>query len=154
MSTEQVLTELAAVRSELKSIKRVLRKVREFQEDPDGEKAKARAANNGFNRPQNVSDELRGFLKLGEGEQISRSEVTKRVNAYIREKGLKDADNGRQINMDASLRSLLSPPEGETVTFLNLQRFLNKHYIKEGEQPKEEPKKKVVKKKRVVKKKE
>ena len=54
--------------------------------------------------------------------------MTKRLNLYVAERGLK---NGQLINLDDVLKALLNPPEGEQVTFLNLQKFISPHYIKE-----------------------
>ena len=101
--------------------------VKNLIEDPNGEKAKARSTSNGFNKPLDISEELRKFLKLGAGEQISRSQVTKKVNEYVTEKGLKQ---GQNITLDAPLQALLQVPEGTPVTFLNIQKYLNQHYIK------------------------
>jgi len=130
MSLETIQSELAALRTEVKNLTKLIRKIKNTQEDPDGEKAKARAANNGFNRKQDVTPKLREFLGLPAGELISRSEVTKVVNKYIIDNGLKHPDNGRQIILDEKLRDLLAPPEGVQVTYLNLQKFLSPHYIK------------------------
>jgi chromatin remodeling complex protein RSC6 len=104
MSLESIQTEIAALRNDIKNLSKLVRKIKNTQEDPDGEKAKARAANNGFNRKQDVSPKLRTFLELPEGELISRSEVTKTINKYITEKGLKHPDNGRQIILDDKLK--------------------------------------------------
>jgi hypothetical protein len=103
MSLETIQTEIAALRNDIKNLSKLVRKVKNTQEDPDGEKAKARAANNGFNRKQDV---------------------------YITEKGLKHPDNGRQIILDDTLRDLLAPPADVVVTYLNLQKYLSPHYIK------------------------
>lgn len=130
MSTESITIELAAIRSELKSLTKLVRKVKAKQDDPDGEKAKKRAENNGFNRKQKVSDKLRTFLGLKKSELISRSEVTKAINKYITDKGLKHPDNGRVLVMDDKLKNLLEPGDTQ-VTYLNLQKFLSPHYIKE-----------------------
>ena len=130
MSLESITTELAAIRSELKSLTKLVRKVKAKQDDPNGEKAKKRAENNGFNRKQKVSDKLRAFLGLKKSELISRSEVTKAINKYITDKGLKHPDNGRQIILDDKLRDLLAPPADVQVTYLNLQKYLSPHYIK------------------------
>ena len=130
MSLEIIQTELAALRNDVKNLTKLIRKMKNVQEDPDGEKAKARAANNGFNRKQDVTPKLRTFLELPEGELISRSEVTKFINKYITEKGLKHPDNGRQIILDDTLRDLLAPPADVVVTYLNLQKYLSPHYIK------------------------
>jgi upstream activation factor subunit UAF30 len=129
MSLETVLTEITALRAEVKSLTKLVRKVKAKQDDPDGSKAAARAANNGFNRKQNITPELRGFLGLPEGEMISRSEVTKKITKYITENGLKHPENGRVLIMDEKLRALLNPGDVQ-VTFLNLQRFLSPHYVK------------------------
>ena len=130
MSLETIQTELAALRADVKALTKIVRKVKTHQEDPDGEKAKARSANNGFNRKQEITPKLRDFLGLPEGELISRSEVTKKVNAYITEKGLKHPDNGRQLILDDKLKDLLQPPADVVVTYLNLQKYLSPHYIK------------------------
>jgi upstream activation factor subunit UAF30 len=127
---ETVLSELASIRSEIKSLTKLVRKVRSHQEDPDGVKAKARAVNNGFNRTLEISPKLRLFLNLDADESVSRSEVTRRINKYITENGLKHPDNGRMIILDAKLIDLLEPPEGVQVTFLNIQKYLSPHYVK------------------------
>jgi len=118
---------LQDVFDEIKLLRKDLRKVKSLIEDPQGEKAKARSTSNGFNKPLDISEELRKFLKMDVGEQISRSQVTKKMNEYVTEKGLKQ---GQLINMDASLKAILDPPADVQVTFLNIQKYINKHYIK------------------------
>lgn len=130
MSIETVVAEIAALRSDVKTLTKLVRKIKNTQEDPDGEKAKARAANNGFNRKQEITPKLREFLGLPQDELISRSEVTKFINKYITEKGLKHPDNGRQLILDDKLKELLQPPADVIVTYLNLQRYLSPHYVK------------------------
>ena len=139
MATMDVLSAIDALTKEVKALAKIVRKVRAHQEDPDGEKAKARSANNGFNRKQDVSPKLREFLGLPDGELISRSEVTKFITAYVKEQGLKHPDNGRVIIMDDKLTKLLEPPADTQITFLNIQKFLSPHYVKvEDEQSKPE----------------
>lgn len=118
---------LQTIFDEIKLLRKDLRKVKNLIEDPQGEKAKARSTSNGFNKPLDISEELRKFLKMAAGEQISRSQVTKKVNEYVTEKGLKQ---GQNINMDAPLKAILDPPADVQVTFLNIQKYINKHYIK------------------------
>jgi upstream activation factor subunit UAF30 len=132
MSLESIQTELSALRVDVKNLAKLVRKIRSTQDDPDGEKAKKRAENNGFNRKQEITPALRAFLELPDGELVSRSEVTKSVNKYITDNGLKHPENGRQIIMDAKLKELLAPPEGVVVTYLNLQKYLSPHYVKKA----------------------
>ena len=132
MSLETIQAEIAALRADVKSLTKIIRKIKNTQEDPSGEKAKARAENNGFNRKQEVSPKLREFLGIQEGELISRSEVTKSINKYITEKGLKHPENGRQLILDDTLKELLQPPADVQVTYLNLQKYLSPHYVKKA----------------------
>ena len=136
MSTEtacnrnECLVEITALRNELKSLTKIVRKIKSKLDDPNGEKSAKRAKNNGFNREQKISEELRTFLGLPEGQLVSRSTVTKSINEYVKSNGLKHPDNGRILVLDQKLRDLLKPPADVQVTFLNLQKFLSPHYTK------------------------
>ena len=130
MSIETVLEEISALRNDIKTLAKIVRKGKAKQDDPTGEKAAKRAENNGFNRKQVISEKLRAFLELPEGELVSRSTVTRAINKYVNEKGLKHPDNGRVLVLDDKLRDLLQPPADTQVTFLNLQKYLSPHYSK------------------------
>lgn len=141
-STTATPVTLEILLSELKSLRKDVRKIKAYIEDPTGEKSKNRVANNGFNKPLEVTDKLRTFLKLAPGELISRSQVTKKLNEYVTEKGLKA---GQLISLDATLKDLLNPPEGVQITFLNIQKYINPHYVKT--EPVAKPKKEAAPKK-------
>jgi upstream activation factor subunit UAF30 len=126
-SLESIQAQLQALEKVMKSLQRATHKVIQRLDDPTGEKAKARSENNSFKKPQQVSDQLRSFLKLADGELISRSDVTKRVFAYAKENSL---NNGKVINMDPILKELLKPTDGQDVTVTNLQKYINHHYVK------------------------
>lgn len=141
-SQDSIVEMLAALTKKVDSLTRIVRKIRSTQEDPSGEKAKERAANNGFNRPMEVSNELRTFLGLEADAKISRGEVTRRITQYVNDNNLKHPDNGRHIILDDGLRTLLNPPSDVQITYMNLQRYLSGHYVKQPKEPKEpkEPK--------------
>lgn len=126
---DSLALQLDALTKEMKSMSKLLRKVRQHQEDPTGEKAKERAANSGFNRPQRVSEALSKFLGLGASEGISRGEVTKRINAYVSANNLKDPENKRVILLDEKLKSILDVPADKALGFTNLQTYLKPHYL-------------------------
>ena len=130
MSIETVLEEIAALRSDIKSLSKIVRKIKTKQDDPTGEKAASRAKNNGFNRKQAISEKLRKFLDLPEGELVSRSTVTRSINKYVTENSLKHSDNGRLLMLDDKLKDLLQPPDDVQITFLNLQKYLSPHYTR------------------------
>ena len=136
-SLESIQAQLQSLEKVLKSLQRATHKVLQRLDDPTGEKAKARSENNSFKKPQQISDQLRSFLKLAEGDLISRSDVTKRVFAYAKENNL---NNGKVINLDATLKELLKPAEGQDVTVTNLQKYINHHYVK-ASAPAETPEK-------------
>ena len=131
-TTAEIVT-LEPLNKELKALRKDIRKIRQHIEDPTGEKQAARAQNNGFNKPLDITPELRAFLSLPAGEKISRSQVTRRVNEYVEQKGLKA---GQNISLDETLKGLLKVPEGVQVTFLNIQKYINPHYIKEPKEVK------------------
>ena len=80
-----------------------------------------------FERPTQVTAELLTFLGRPAATLMSRSEVTKAVNEYVKANGLK---NKHDIKPDGPLRKLLAIGEAEPLTYFNLQRYLNRHYIK------------------------
>ena len=132
VTLETLNAALEAIAKEQRALRKDIRKIRQHFEDPEGEKAAARAKNNGFNKPLGVSEKLRAFLGLAADEKISRSQVTRKVNEYVEAKGLKA---GQNISLDATLQDILQVPEGIQVTFLNIQKYINPHYIKEEKPP-------------------
>ena len=80
-----------------------------------------------FERPTQVTSELLTFLARPAGTLMSRSEVTKAVNEYVKAHSLK---NKHDIKPDAPLRALLAIGVDEPLTYFNLQRYLNRHYVK------------------------
>jgi hypothetical protein len=124
---------------QIEALRKDVRKIRAHLDDPTGEKAAARSANNGFNKLLEVTPELRAFLGLAADEKISRAAVTKRIGQYATEKGLKE---GQKLALDPPLKALLKVPEGKEVTFLNMQTFLKDHYISppKAEKPPAKPK--------------
>jgi chromatin remodeling complex protein RSC6 len=125
---ESLSVALEALAKEQRALRKDVRKIRQHLEDPNGEKQAARAQNNGFNKPLGVSDKLRAFLNLAVDEKISRSQVTRKMNEYVEAKGLKA---GQNISLDETMKDLLQVPEGVQVTFLNIQKYINPHYVKE-----------------------
>jgi len=110
------------VHREIKDARKRKRRVR--AEGEEGAKPRGPSI---FEIPTKVTDELCVFLGHSKGTLISRSNVTKQINNYVKEKNLK---NKHDITPDAPLRKLLQVPESEQLTYFNLQRYLNRHYIK------------------------
>jgi len=84
----------------------------------------------GFARPGPVSDELRNFLGLGKNELIARTQVAKRVSEYIKEQGLKNPDNNKEIIIDKKLATLFKVDEKSKIEFFKIQSYLTSHFLK------------------------
>jgi len=94
-------------------------------EGADGEVKPARPSI--FEIPTTLTEELNTFLGNPKGTQMSRSAVTKAITKYVKDNNLK---NKHDINPDAPLRKLLAVDESIQLSYFNLQRYLNKHYVK------------------------
>jgi len=96
-------------------------------------KKKKRAGNrapSGFVKPTKISDELAKFLEKPTGTEMARTDVTREINKYIRSHNLQDAGNGRKINPDAKLQTLLKLKKTDELTYFNLQRYMSPHFHK------------------------
>lgn len=85
----------------------------------------------GFNKPGPLSKELCKFLGVDSKQEMTRPEVTKMINAYIKEHNLQNEANKREIIPDKKLSKLLNgPPDGEALTYFNLQKCIKHHFPK------------------------
>lgn len=82
----------------------------------------------GFAKPTPLSDEMCEFLGLSAGSELARTEVTKRVLAYVKDNELQNKENKRVIEVDDKLKTLLKPADDEQVTYFSIQRLLKVHY--------------------------
>ena len=81
-----------------------------------------------FTKPVKISDELRKFLKV-EGD-ISRTEVTQKMYAYIKDNKLQNPDMKRQFVIDKSLAKLFKVDEKTSMEYFKLQTHMKQHYPK------------------------
>jgi chromatin remodeling complex protein RSC6 len=96
-------------------------------------KRKRKAGNrapSGFVKPTRISDELAKFLEKPSGCEMARTEVTRDINKYIRTHNLQDKENGRKINPDSKLATLLKLKKTDELTYFNLQRYMSPHFAK------------------------
>jgi chromatin remodeling complex protein RSC6 len=97
----------------------------------------------GFASPVVVSDELYNFLAqygVNKGDPIARTDVTKHITTYIKDKDLQNPEHRREIIPDEPLGKLFGPanehkdpndPKSPLVyTYLKLQRYLSPHFPK------------------------
>jgi upstream activation factor subunit UAF30 len=130
------LQQLSVVISSLKSEYRALekkwsREVKTAQKQSSRRKRKAgNRAPSGFVKPTKISDELASFLGKDKGTEMARTDVTREINTYIRANKLQDASNGRKINPDKKLATLLKLKSTDELTYFNLQKYMSPHFAK------------------------
>lgn len=121
-----------------KELRKNSSKSRRRSKDPN----KPKRAPSGFAKPTEITDTLCDFLGVDHGTKMARTEVTKKVTAYIKEANLQVQTNKRQFVPDAKLGSILGPLDsvkkdknGKTdaekgYTYFNLQKYLSAQFPK------------------------
>ena len=111
--------------------KKWTRELKTAQKQSSKRKRKAgNRAPSGFVKPTRISDELAKFLEKPSGSEMARTEVTRDINKYIRTNNLQDKENGRKINPDSKLATLLKLKKTDELTYFNLQRYMSPHFAK------------------------
>ncbi len=129
---QQMGTLISALKTEYRALeKKWTRELKASQKQSVKRKRKAgNRAPSGFVKPTLISDELAKFLEKPTGSEMARTEVTRDINKYIRTNNLQDKENGRKINPDKKLASLLKLKATDELTYFNLQRYMSPHFAK------------------------
>jgi upstream activation factor subunit UAF30 len=129
---QQMSSLISALKTEFRSLeKKWSRELKAVKKQSSKRKRKAgNRAPSGFVKPTRISDELASFLGKEKGSEMARTAVTRDINAYIRTHNLQDSTNGRKINPDAKLASLLKLGAQDELTYFNLQKFMSPHFAK------------------------
>lgn len=83
----------------------------------------------GFAKPLNVTDDLCSFMGKDSGTKIARTEVTQHLIKYIKDNNLQNNENKKNIIPDQKLKKLLKLKKKDELTYFNLQKYMNVHYI-------------------------
>ena len=122
---------LSSLRSDFRTLERnVAREMRAAQKVSKRKRKSGNRAPSGFVKPTLISKELAEFLGKPAGTEWARTEVTREINAYIRQHSLQDKENGRKINPETKLAALLKLKKTDEVTYFNLQKFMSPHFAK------------------------
>ena len=139
-SFEEILNNIGTVKTsitqltmQLKNLEKDVKKKMKVLDKATTKTKKGNRKPSGFAEPVKVSKELQDFMKLNDGDKVARTEVTKYLSSYIKQHNLKSQENGRVIVPNEELGNLLGAND-ETITFFNLQRFMNKHFIKNSQE--------------------
>ena len=127
--TEQfcsVLNTLSSFKSQISMLSAQVKLQREAAKNKNKGNRKA----SGFAVPSKISNDLCKFMGKPEGSEMARTEVTKYIIQYIKRNNLPDKNNKKVIKPDTALKSLLNLQPNDEVTYFNLQKYMNKHFVK------------------------
>tara|TARA_A100001015_G_scaffold318912_1_gene440214 strand:+ start:2098 stop:2703 length:606 start_codon:yes stop_codon:yes gene_type:complete len=131
---QQVNSLLSSLKTDFRALEK--KTTREFKQvQKQNAKRKRKQGNrspSGFVKPTLISNELASFLGKANGVEMARTEVTREINNYIRQHSLQDKSNGRKINADKKLSTLLNLKKDDELTYFNLQKFMSHHFAKAG----------------------
>tara|TARA_B100000035_G_C21033900_1_gene569838 strand:+ start:2157 stop:2867 length:711 start_codon:yes stop_codon:yes gene_type:complete len=130
---QAMVSQFGALKTELKQLeRRTVKQLKVVQKINNKKRKKGVRAPSGFVKPSPISEELASFLGREKGVEMARTDVTREINKYIRAHDLQDKENGRKINPDKPLRTLLKLDNEPNVvlTYFNLQRYMGPHFPK------------------------
>ena len=128
---QSMISQFSALKAELRVIeKKTAKELKIAQKLTNKKKRKGTRAPSGFVKPAPISNELADLLGLNHGSEMARTDVTREINKYIREHSLQDSNNGRKINPDKKLSTLLNVTPEIELTYFNLQKYMGPHFPK------------------------
>jgi chromatin remodeling complex protein RSC6 len=120
------------IQSSLKPVLKEHDKLRKIVERIQKKRDNARKSPSGFAKPNKISDELCDFINVPHGTEKSRTDITRYINAYVKEHNLNKPTNRRIILPDDKLKNILKINNDEEVTFFILQRLISHHFPTAG----------------------
>jgi upstream activation factor subunit UAF30 len=109
--------------------KNVKKQMKNLNKEVSKSKMKGNRKPSGFAKPTKVTKELCVFMNKKEGTEIARTEVTKSLIDYIKTNELQNKTNSKIILPDEKLKFLLGIEDNNELTFFNIQKYMNKHFI-------------------------
>lgn len=127
-------TQITSMQHNIKQLeKNVKKQMKGLKKEVIKTKNKGNRQPSGFAKPSKVTKELCEFMNKEEGTEIARTEVTRALVSYIKQNKLENAANSKIINPDQKLKILLGIEDGQELSYFTIQKFMNKHFIKNAE---------------------
>lgn len=126
-----VKTHITTLQQQIKNVEKGLKKqMKTLERDVLKGKNRGNRKPSGFAKPSKVTKELCQFMNQEDGVEIARTEVTKALIAYVKEHKLENKGNSQIINPDENLKQLLGVESDCELTYFNIQKYMNKHFVK------------------------
>jgi len=135
---EQLISQLTLMKTQITSIqqnikqieKNVKKQMKGLKKEVVKNKNKGNRQPSGFAKPTKVTKELCEFMNQSEGTEIARTEVTRALVSYIKQNKLENTSNSKIILPDNKLKDLLGLDDSQELTYFNIQKYMNKHFVK------------------------
>jgi chromatin remodeling complex protein RSC6 len=124
-------TQITGIQQNIKQLEKNVKKhMKGLKKEVIKTKNKGNRQPSGFAKPSKVTKELCEFMNKAEGSEIARTEVTRALVAYIKENKLENTSNSKIISPDDKLKVLLGLDDSQELTYFNIQKYMNKHFVK------------------------
>lgn len=135
---ENIIDNLSSFKTQVNNIqqqvrqleKNIKKQMKGLKKEVTKSKNKGNRNPSGFAKPSKVTNELCYFMKKEKDTEIARTEVTRALVTYIKENKLENKENSKIICPDEKLKALLDLDESQELTYFNIQKYMNKHFIK------------------------
>jgi len=130
----QMKTQITGIQQNIKQLEKSVKKqMKGLKKEVTKTKNKGNRQPSGFAKPSKVTKELCEFMNKAEGSEIARTEVTRALVSYIKENKLENTTNSKIITPDDKLKTLLGLDDSQELTYFNIQKYMNKHFVKNAE---------------------
>jgi chromatin remodeling complex protein RSC6 len=124
-------TQITVIQQNIKQLEKSVKKqMKGLKKEVVKTKNKGNRQPSGFAKPSKVTKELCEFMNKEEGTEIARTEVTRALVSYIKENKLENTINSKIISPDNKLKNLLGLDDNQELTYFNIQKYMNKHFVK------------------------
>jgi len=140
---DQLISQLSLMKNQItglqQNIKQIEKSIKKQMKSIKKEVFKTKMKNkgsrqpSGFAKPSKVTKELCEFMNKEEGTEIARTEVTRALVSYIKQNKLENTNNSKIISPDNKLKILLGLDDNQELTYFNIQKYMNKHFVKNAE---------------------
>jgi hypothetical protein len=116
------------IQANLKVLSKEYDKQQKIIEKAQKKRQNAKNSPSGFAKPNKISDELCDFIGVPHGTEKSRTDITRLINAYVKEHNLNKPENKRFILPDAKLKKILNVGDSEEINYFILQKLISHHF--------------------------
>jgi chromatin remodeling complex protein RSC6 len=121
-------SQLKEVQTLIKLVSKEYDKQQKIIDKVQKKRQNAKNSPSGFAKPNKISNELCDFIGVAYGTEKSRTDITRFINAYVKEHNLNKPDNRRFIIPDGKLKAILNVKDGEEINYFILQKLISHHF--------------------------